>query len=295
MMNQTEKNEILEKFQFFITKKAEKCSYLDDREGKIVLVDPQAEINHQNFSALAYGGFRRSGQMIYKPRCAECAQCVACRIPVQDFLINSIQKKAWKRNQDLMITIIPAQEATDLHAELYVKYIHSRHADRMQVEPSTKQFYEYLVISRTDNIFIEFWLNQQLIAVSACDIFEDGLSAVYTFFDPDYHKRSLGVFGVLTQIEYAKSLNLDYVYLGYWIPHSPKMNYKAQYQPLELLYNGKWERLSYPLNEDHIRRFGNMLNTSDTMFHAPAAMLPVFNANIRFDNVRLIGFHDEDE
>lgn len=278
------KIEILEQFQYFITKNTEPCSYLDGQESRIVLIDPDADIDSENFSALAYGGFRRSGNLIYKPKCNACAQCIACRIAVNDFIINSMQKKAWKRNQDLTITIIPAQDATDQHAELYIRYLNSRHADRQIDEPSTQQFYDYLVKSRTDNIFIEFKLDGQLIAVSACDIFSDGLSAVYTFFEPEHHRRSLGVFAILMQIEYAKSLNLDYVYLGYWIPHSKKMNYKAQYQPLEILYQHQWHRIAYPLNPEHIESFSKMLN-AEPLFHVPAILLPIFNPQIKFDNI----------
>lgn len=293
-MNQQNKD-ILSHFKYFVTKNDDDCSYIDGKLSRIILIDPQAKINNHVFSALADGGFRRSGELIYKPSCNSCAQCLACRIPVADFKINSMQKKAWKRNQDLKVTLIPAHQASKEHAELYVKYVQHRHSDKQSSPPDEQQFYDYLVVSRTQNIFIEYWLNEQLIAVSACDMFHDGLSAVYTFFDPDYQKRSLGVFSVLTQIEYAKSLQLDYVYLGYWIPHSQKMNYKAQYQPLEILYKGKWERLSYPLNDDDVRRFGSMLNTNNDMLHTPAELLPIFNAQTDVNHVRLIGFDDKNK
>lgn len=279
-MNQQNKD-ILSHFKYFVTKNDDDCSYIDGKLSRILLIDPQAQIDTRIFSALADGGFRRSGELIYKPSCNSCAQCLACRIPVADFKINSMQKKAWKRNQDLKVTLIPAHQATQEHAQLYVKYIQHRHADKQSSPPDEQQFYDYLVVSRTQNIFIEYWLNEQLIAVSACDMFDDGLSAVYTFFDPDYQKRSLGVFSVLMQVEYAKSLQLDYVYLGYWIPHSQKMNYKAQYQPLEILYRGKWERLSYPLTQDNVHRFGNLLNRRDDLLHAPAQLLPIFNPHAK--------------
>ncbi|KAF7276236.1 hypothetical protein GWI33_010792 [Rhynchophorus ferrugineus] len=109
---------------------------------------------------------------------------------------------------------------------------------------------------------MELWKDDQLLSVATCDQLDDGLSAVYTFFEPEAHKRSLGVYSILQQIEYVKTQGLDYLYLGYWVPHSTKMNYKAQYSPLEILLDGQWHRLNKALSEYEIQRLGDSLLTT---------------------------------
>ena len=128
--------------------------------------------------------------------------------------------------------------------------------------PSIDQFDKFLMHSCTDSFFLELWKDQKLLSVSTCDMLDDGLSAVYTFFEPDEHRRSLGVFAILKQIEYAKALGLDYVYLGYWVPHSKKMNYKSQYIPFEVLIDGQWRRLNRALSEQEIDHLGTSLMTT---------------------------------
>ena len=153
-------------------------------------------------------------------------------------------------------------DASEIHYNLYERYINERHSDGDMFPPSLDQFEKFLVHSCTESFFLEFWKDDRLISVSSCDPLDDGLSAVYTFFDPDENRRSLGVFAVLKQIEHAKALSLPYVYLGYWVPHSDKMNYKSQYVPLELLIDGQWRRLNRMLNPEEIQQLGNSLMTT---------------------------------
>lgn len=228
----------------------------------MVFLDPIHRIDVVTLSELSRVGFRRSGDFVYRPECHLCRQCLSCRVPAHDFQMNSVQKKAWKRNQDLRMQIMPTHQASQIHYELYERYINERHADGDMYPPSLDQFEKFLVHSCTESFFIELWKDDQLICVSTSDKMDDGLSAVYTFFDPNESRRSLGVFAILKQLEYVKTLNLDYLYLGYWVPHSQKMNYKSQYIPLELLLDGQWRRLNRALSAEEIQRLGNSLMTT---------------------------------
>ncbi|WOE33001.1 MULTISPECIES: arginyltransferase [unclassified Acinetobacter] len=260
-MNSYQPEALLNELQYYITP-PHACSYLKDKSSRMVFLDPTHKIDVVTLSELSRVGFRRSGDFIYRPECHLCRQCISSRVPVALFRINSAQKKAWKKNKDLILKITPTQDATLQHYQLYERYITTRHADGDMYPPSQDQFDKFLVQSCTHSFFLEFWLNEKLIAVSTCDQLDDGLSAVYTFFDPDESHRSLGTFAILKQIEYAKQLNLDYVYLGYWVPHSDKMNYKVQYLPLELLLDGQWRKLNKILSMQEIHQLGQSLMTT---------------------------------
>ena len=149
-----------------------------------------------------------------------------------------------------------------MHYALYERYIFERHADGDMFPPSRDQFDKFLVQSCIDSFFLELWKEDELICVSTCDQLDDGISAVYTFFNPEEAKRSLGVFAILKQIEYAKTAGLNYVYLGYWVPHSAKMNYKCQYAPFELLLDGQWRRINKQLSSEEVAQLGNSLMTT---------------------------------
>ncbi|CAG67786.1 MULTISPECIES: arginyltransferase [Acinetobacter] len=251
---------LLNDLQYYITPPHD-CSYLDNKSARMVFLDPIHRIDVVTLSELSRVGFRRSGDFVYRPECHLCRQCLSCRVPVHDFNMNSLQKKAWKRNQDLRMSIVPTHAATSVHYQLYERYINERHADGDMFPPSLDQFEKFLVHSCTESFFLELWKDDRLICVSTCDLMDDGLSAVYTFFDPDENRRSLGVFAILKQLEYVKSIDLDYLYLGYWVPHSQKMNYKSQYIPLELLLDGQWRRLNRALSQEEISQLGESLMT----------------------------------
>lgn len=260
-MNSYQPKSLLNELQYYITP-PHNCSYLDDKSARMVFLDPAHRIDVVTLSELSRMGFRRSGDFVYRPECHLCRQCLSSRVPVHEFQMNSTQKKAWKRNQDLHVTIRSTQEANEQHYALYERYINERHADGDMYPPSQDQFEKFLVHSCTDSFFLELWHEDRLIAVSTCDLLDDGLSAVYTFFDPDENRRSLGVFAILKQIEHTQKLGLHYVYLGYWVPHSNKMNYKSQYVPLELLIDGQWRRLNRSLSSEEIRQLGDSLMTT---------------------------------
>ncbi|AOA59096.1 arginyltransferase [Acinetobacter larvae] len=260
-MNSYYPKSLLNDLQYYITPPHD-CSYLNNKSSRMVFLDPAHRINVLTLSELSRLGFRRSGDFVYRPECHLCRQCLSCRVPVNDFQMNSRQKKAWKRNRDLTIRHVSTQAATQQHYQLYHRYICERHADGDMYPPSYDQFEKFLIHSCTDSFFLEFWLEDRLLAVSTCDVLDDGVSAVYTFFDPDENHRSLGVYAVLQQIEYVKQQNLDYVYLGYWVPHSKKMNYKTDYHPIELLLDGQWRRINRNLSAEEVKNLGSMLMTT---------------------------------
>lgn len=219
------------------------CSYLPEREAITLFADPHSPMTPALYSVLAELGFRRSGNYVYRPRCATCDACRPARIPVADFAPDRSQRRAWQRNRDLAVSVLPA-EYHEEHYQLYRKYIHSRHADGGMDVDDPARYLEFLGSRWMDTRFVEFRDQGRLLMVAVIDLMSDGLSAVYTFFDPDEASRSLGTYAVMWQVEEARWRRLPYVYLGYWIEESPRMAYKKRYRPLEVYRSGGWQKLS---------------------------------------------------
>lgn len=219
------------------------CSYLSGQEATTVFVDPEAKIDPLLYTQLSQLGFRRSGAHLYRPQCLRCQACVSCRIPVKLFRPSRAQRRCIQRNQDLSLHITDDINTSE-HYSLYASYIEGRHKDGDMYPPSEDQYRAFLTSEWGITQYLELRLGDRLIAVSVCDQLGDGLSAVYTFYDPLEEHRSPGKYAILAQIEKTKAMNLDYVYLGYWIKDCEKMNYKTQYRPLELLVNRRWMRLN---------------------------------------------------
>ncbi|ROQ20455.1 arginyltransferase [Marinimicrobium koreense] len=220
------------------------CSYLEGEEATTLFIDPNAPVDQDLYSQLSQIGFRRSGAHLYRPHCAQCSACVSCRIPVEHFRPNRKQRRCWRRNEDLTLAMVERIDA-DEHYELYAHYINTRHRDGDMYPPSRAQYEAFLSRAWGVTQYLEVRnAEDRLLAVAVCDRLDDGLSAVYTFFDSREDRRSLGVFGILAQVEQAKALGLRYVYLGYWIKQCRKMDYKTQYRPLEMLVNRRWVRVN---------------------------------------------------
>lgn len=218
------------------------CSYLDDRKAITLFADPQAPMNSTLYGQLSLYGFRRSGNYIYRPQCQDCQACIPVRIPVDAFEPNRQQRKTRMRNADVEITSVNANFVQE-HYDLYAKYIHMRHADGDMFPPSIAQYVSFLFSDWCNTRLVEFRHDGKLLAVAVCDFLRNGLSAVYTFYDPEEEKRSLGTLAVLWQIGEAIRLGLPYVYLGYWVQESPKMAYKTRFQPLEAFMYQRWQEL----------------------------------------------------
>lgn len=222
--------------------RAHPCSYFGDREAKTIFIDPEMLPSPGVYSELSRRGFRRSGNHIYRPDCQRCKECVASRVPVNTFVPSRSQRKAINRNADLVTQILPT--LSEQAYELYERYIIGRHSDGDMFPPSREQFDSFLGKSNVTTKYVHFYADDILVAVAVTDMLDDGLSAIYTFYDPELHRRSLGVYGILWQIEHAKARDLTYVYLGYWIRNCQKMAYKSDYRPIEMLINSRWVRFT---------------------------------------------------
>lgn len=210
------------------------CSYLPDREAITLFVDPNYPIVMSQYSALAKIGFRRSGENVYRPHCTNCGLCIPVRVPVDEFKPNRSQRRNKSLNKDIVVNVKDAV-FNDEHYDLYRKYMKGRHAGGGMDNDEPDSYESLINASWSSSKLLEFRLDNKLMMVAVMDCFNDGISAVYTFFDPDCSNRGLGVLGVLSEIDYAKSINLDWLYLGYWNPKSNKMSYKSIYQPMEFL------------------------------------------------------------
>ena len=236
-----EETPALEEIGFRITPEHE-CSYLDDKEAITLFVDPDYPIVMKQYSQLAQLGFRRSGSNVYRPHCTDCGLCIPVRVPAAEFKPNRSQRRNKSSNKDITYQIKDAVFEQE-HYDLYRKYMKSRHAGG-GMDNDEPESYENLIRAEWSlSKLLEFRLDEQLVMVAVVDCFDDGISAVYTFFDPDYSNRGLGVFGILSEIDYVQSLNLDWLYLGYWNPKTHKMSYKSQYQPMEFFDGQDWQWL----------------------------------------------------
>ena len=228
----------IEQLAFFTTPEQD-CGYLPDQLSTTLFVDPNAIITTDNYSDLSNLGFRRSGKNFYRPYCDNCNACTPIRVKVGSFRASKSQKRILKKNHSLKVQTLNAGFHED-HYLLYEKYLHSRHSDGEMYPPSRSQYRSFLVDAHSSTQFLEFSLEGELCAVAVCDQLNDGLSAIYTFFDPELSSYSLGKYAILWQIQEAQKRNLDYLYLGYFIKDCRKMAYKNQYSPFEARLNNQW-------------------------------------------------------
>ena len=239
--------------QFFATNPAQ-CPYLPDCEERKVfthLVGADAIALHDT---LTKAGFRRSQNIAYRPACETCVACVSVRVPVDKFVWTKSFRRIWRKNSDLISDMIEAR-ATSEQYSLFSDYVADRHGDGGMADMSALDFAAMVDESTVDTRLIEYRYRThdrlehkdskgELIAVALTDILDDGLSMIYSFFDTDQPKRSLGTFLILDHIEKARKLGLPYVYLGYWVRGSQKMDYKARFLPQERLEDNEWRFFS---------------------------------------------------
>lgn len=209
----------------------------------------EQNINIELFEQLIALGFRRSSSMIYKPQCPDCNACQPIRLDVNEFKLSKRQKRTLKNNQDLSWKIV--DQKSEAQYNLYERYVNTRHRDGAMYPATQVQYDSFATASWTQPLFIELSINNRLTGVAITDVLPNSLSAIYSYFDPNEHKRSLGSLLILLQTQVAKMMHKRYLYLGYQIDASRKMNYKRDYRPHQIYTHSGWVTNSIEIKNIH--------------------------------------------
>lgn len=221
---------------------AHACGYYADRLSINQVLDPQSPDIPRIFGRALAQGFRRAGDVVYRPDCGHCTACVPYRVPVARFTPNRAQRRVLARNDDVQVKWRPAASSEE-HYELYRRYLGQRHADGGMDDPTPEDYERFLFSHWADTWFMELRLADVLIGAAVTDRVADAASAIYTYFAPEQRARSLGTLAILKQIEYCREHGLRHLYLGFWIDGHPKMHYKRQFGPGEIRHQGRWIEL----------------------------------------------------
>ncbi|MCC5975699.1 MAG: arginyltransferase [Rubellimicrobium sp.] len=237
--------------QFYVTA-PQPCPYLEGRMERKLFTALQGEQAERLNDALSKQGFRRSQNVLYRPSCAECSACLSARIRVADFTPSRGQRRVLRRNRALSCRAT-SPWATEEQYALFRAYLDSRHADGGMADMDLFEFAAMVEETPVRTRLIEYAdpaaagdARQGLTAVCLTDVLDDGLSMVYSFFDPVREADSLGTYVILDHVRIARELGLPFVYLGYWVPGSPKMGYKARFSALEVYRGGQWQPMGDP-------------------------------------------------
>ncbi|TXH64698.1 MAG: arginyltransferase [Lysobacteraceae bacterium] len=223
------------------------CGYWPDRLARDLVFDPSDPRLAQVYPMALTWGFRRSGNLIYRPHCRDCKACTAVRIPVDDFDPDRSQRRCLARNADIEARVLPA-ERNEEHFALYQRYLTARHPGGGMDTHGVAEFDQFLISAWGHGRFLELRQRlpqgrSELLAVAVTDVLPHGLSAIYTFYDPDVAARGLGTYAILQQIAWARREGRRYLYLGYWIDGHRKMDYKRRFSPLEMFDGREWHRI----------------------------------------------------
>jgi arginine-tRNA-protein transferase len=214
------------------------CNYLLDKEERLLIAVDERLQDAEHYGWLMSQGFRRSGEQIYRPHCINCNACKSLRVLAKEYLPSKSQKRLLKKNNKFNIVI--KNELQENYYLLYEKYINQVHNDGTMYPANYTQYQSFLTCNLTKQVFLEIWLDEKLVSVAVTDVLSDALSAVYTFYDPDYRNNGIGVFSIIQQIYLASKFDKKYLYLGYQIDDCQKMNYKNRYHPHQVLLKNNW-------------------------------------------------------
>ena len=228
--------------QFYVTA-PQPCPYLEGRQERKLFTALHGDRAQDLNDTLSKQGFRRSQNVLYRPSCVECAACMSARIDISKFEISKSQKRVDKKNMDLARRT-NSPWATEEQYDLFRTYLETRHADGGMADMDVFEFAAMIEETPIRTRVIEYEQHDELKAVCLTDVLNDGLSMVYSFFDPELSDRSIGTYLILDHIKMARELDLPYVYLGYWVPDSPKMGYKARFSGLEIYRDTVWKALA---------------------------------------------------
>ena len=218
------------------------CGYLDDENERLLVYLDEQPLSPILYSALQSQGFRRSESYVYRPYCENCQACQSIRVPVHKFAPSRSQKRIQNKNRDFH-SVVSATVSEDYYP-LYERYVNEKHLGGVMYPANSSQLDSFTNCDWMQQLFVELYDKEKLIAVAICDLSPDSVSAVYTFYDPDYLDYSLGTYMVLKQVELAKHLQKSWLYLGYYIKQCDKMNYKTRFFPHQILQDGKWLQIN---------------------------------------------------
>ena len=236
--------------QFYVTA-PQPCPYLEGRMERKLFTALQGEHATRLNDALSKQGFRRSQNVLYRPSCAECSACLSARIRVADFTPSRSQRRTERRNAHLQRKAVSPWASEEQYA-LFRAYLDSRHADGGMADMDIFEYAAMIEETPIRSRVIEYTSpapdggEDELVAVCLTDVLDDGLSMVYSFYDPQRRRQSLGTYVILDHVRLAREAGLPYVYLGYWVPGSPKMGYKAGFSALEVYHKGAWRDIGDP-------------------------------------------------
>jgi arginyl-tRNA--protein-N-Asp/Glu arginylyltransferase len=235
--------------QFYVTA-PQPCPYLEGRMERKLFTSLQGEGAERLNDSLSKQGFRRSQNVVYRPSCAECSACLSARIRVADFVPNRSQRKVLARGAQIRRQATSAW-ATEEQYDLFRRYLDARHADGGMADMDAFEFAAMIEETPIRTRVIQYSVPRSggevdLVAVTLTDVFDDGLSMVYSFYDPEFDRLSLGTYAILDHVALAREAGLPYVYLGYWVPGSRKMGYKSAFSALEVFKAGQWQPIGDP-------------------------------------------------
>ena len=228
---------MIDEFRLGISKEFP-CNYIPGNQERLLIVVDKLHGQANRYDYLMHQGFRRSGEQVYRPFCTSCQACQSIKVMVQEFTPSKSQKRSLKKNQHLRLE--QSRTPKEAYYPLFERYINTLHSDGAMYPASPEQYQSFLFTHVCQQYFIELYDGDKLISVAVTDELPSALSAVYTFYDPNYRKSGLGIYSILQQIHVARALGKEFLYLGYQIDDCQKMNYKTKFYPYQRLYNNQW-------------------------------------------------------